>query len=106
MVQFQCRPASFSEQSQPHKAPQKQTLEITAMLCSTKARGFKIGPPLSLGQEHQNLLRDYVSNVYNLIQSSNIKMERCVINKGKAVITFDLSFKRFNLVLDFKYFNC
>jgi hypothetical protein len=28
------------------------------------------------------------------------------INRGAAIVTFDLSFKRFNLVLDFKYLNC
>jgi hypothetical protein len=33
-------------------------------------------------------------------------MQRCAINKGEAVVTFDLSFKGFGLVLDFKYFNC
>jgi hypothetical protein len=31
-------------------------------------------------------------------------MHRYVINR-EAVITFDLSFKRFKLVLDFKYLN-
>jgi hypothetical protein len=34
------------------------------------------------------------------------KLHRYVINRGEVVVTFDLSFKRFDLVLDFKYLNC
>jgi hypothetical protein len=30
------------------------------------------------------------------------KLHRYVINRGEVVVTFDLSFKRFDLVLDFK----
>jgi hypothetical protein len=31
---------------------------------------------------------------------------RYAINRGESIVTFDPSFKRFNLVLDFKYLNC
>jgi hypothetical protein len=31
---------------------------------------------------------------------------RYTINKGEAIVTFDPSFKIFNLVLDFKILNC
>jgi len=33
-------------------------------------------------------------------------LHRYVIDRGEAVVTFDLNFKIFELVLDFKYLNC
>jgi hypothetical protein len=45
-------------------------------------------------------------NIYNLIRNSKIKIYRYINDRGEAVVTFGLSFKRFNLVLDFKYLNC
>jgi hypothetical protein len=33
-------------------------------------------------------------------------LHRYAINRGEVVVTFDLSFKRIDLVLDFKYLNC
>jgi hypothetical protein len=45
-------------------------------------------------------------NTHNLIHNNNVKIHRYVIDRGEAVVTFDLSFARFNLVLDFKYLNC
>ena len=40
------------------------------------------------------------------MHNSKIKLHRYEINRGEIVVTFDLSFKRFDLVLDFKYLNC
>jgi len=40
------------------------------------------------------------------MRNSKVKLHRYAINRGEVVVTFDLSFKRFDLVLDFKYLNC
>jgi hypothetical protein len=40
------------------------------------------------------------------MHNSNIKLHRYIINRGEVLVTFDLNFKRFDLVLDFKYLNC
>jgi hypothetical protein len=40
------------------------------------------------------------------MHNNKVKIYRYVVNTGEAVLIFDLSFKRFNLVLDFKYLNC
>jgi len=40
------------------------------------------------------------------MHNNKVKMHRCAIDRREVVVTFDLSFKRFNLVLDFKYLNC
>jgi hypothetical protein len=45
------------------------------------------------------------SNTHNLIHNNNVKIHRCIIGGGEAVVTFNLSFTRFNLILDFKYLN-
>ena len=41
----------------------------------------------------------------NLIHNSMVKTYRYRINRGEEVVTFDLTFKRFDLVLDFRGFN-
>ena len=38
--------------------------------------------------------------------NNEVITHRYMINRGEAIVTFDLSFIRFNLVLDFKYLNC
>jgi hypothetical protein len=40
------------------------------------------------------------------MHNNKVKIYRYAMNIGEAVLIFDLSFKRFNLVLDFKYLNC
>jgi hypothetical protein len=40
-----------------------------------------------------------------LIYNSIAKIYRYRINRGEEVVTFNLSFKRFDLVLDFRDFN-
>ena len=45
-------------------------------------------------------------NTHNLMHNGKVKFHRYAINRGEVVVTFDLSFKRFDLVLDFKYLNC
>jgi hypothetical protein len=40
------------------------------------------------------------------MNNGKVKFYRYVFNRGEVVVTFDLSFKRFDLVLDFKYLNC
>jgi hypothetical protein len=39
------------------------------------------------------------------MHNNNVKIYKFAIDRGEAVVTFDLSFTRFNLVLDFKYLN-
>jgi len=72
---------------------------------STNANRIKIRPFLNLGQEHQNFQETMFLNTYNWIHNNKVKIYRYVINRGEVVLTSDLSFKIFNLVLDFKYLN-
>jgi hypothetical protein len=44
-------------------------------------------------------------NTYYLMHHNKVKMHRYVIDR-EAVVTFNLSFERFKLVLNFKYLNC
>jgi hypothetical protein len=46
-----------------------------------------------------------VLNTHNLMHNNEVKIYRCAINRREVVVTFDASFKKFNLVLDFKYLN-
>jgi len=39
------------------------------------------------------------------MHNNKVIIHRYIINRGEAIVTFDLSFIRFNLVLDFKYLN-
>jgi hypothetical protein len=40
------------------------------------------------------------------MHKGKVKLHRYAINRGEVVVTFNLGFKRFNFVLDFKYLNC
>jgi len=45
-------------------------------------------------------------NTHNLIHNNKVIIYRYIIHRGEVIVTFNLSFIRFNLVLDFKYLNC
>ena len=66
-----------------------------------KSDHFKLGPGTPKSFKRLTFL-----NTNNLIYNSKVKLHRYVIDRGETVVTFDLSFKIFELVLDFKYLNC
>jgi hypothetical protein len=45
------------------------------------------------------------SSTYNLIHNNKVIIHRYISNRGEAIVIFDLSFIKFNFVLDLKYLN-